>query len=77
VLEVLREVVAALSQGLAITVEPHQMVLSTSEAAQMLRVSRPTLALQPGVARLLAGWGNSCCCGGVMMLVYLLSRFGG
>ena len=43
VFEVLREVVAALSQGLAITVTPHQTVLSTSEAAQLLGVSRPTL----------------------------------
>ena len=43
VFEVLREVVAALSQGLAITVAPHQTVLSTSEAAQLIGVSRPTL----------------------------------
>jgi excisionase family DNA binding protein len=43
VFEVLREVVIALSQGLAITVAPHQTVLSTSEAAQLLGVSRPTL----------------------------------
>jgi excisionase family DNA binding protein len=43
VFEVLRDVVAALSQGLAITVAPHQTVLSTSEAAQLLGVSRPTL----------------------------------
>jgi excisionase family DNA binding protein len=43
VFEVLREVVAALSQGLAITVAPHQTVLSTSGAAQLLGVSRPTL----------------------------------
>jgi excisionase family DNA binding protein len=43
VFEVLREVVAALSQGLAITVAPHQTVLSTSEAAHLLGVSRPTL----------------------------------
>ena len=43
VFEVLREVVAALSQGLAITVAPHQTVLSTTEAAQLLGVSRPTL----------------------------------
>jgi excisionase family DNA binding protein len=35
--------VVALSQGLAITVAPHQTVLSTSEAAQLLGVSRPTL----------------------------------
>ena len=31
------------SQGLAITVAPHQIVLSTSEAAGLLGVSRPTL----------------------------------
>jgi len=43
VFDVLREVVAALSQGLAITVAPHQTVLSTSEAAHLLGVSRPTL----------------------------------
>src|SRR6266581_5904690 len=43
VFEVLREVVSALSQGLAITVAPHQTALSTSEAAQLLGVSRPTL----------------------------------
>jgi len=43
VFEVLREVVTALSQGLAITIAPHQTVLSTSEAAQLLGVSRPTL----------------------------------
>ena len=43
VFEVLREVVTALSQGFAITVAPHQTVLSTSEAAQLLGVSRPTL----------------------------------
>ncbi|HUY51153.1 MAG TPA: helix-turn-helix domain-containing protein [Streptosporangiaceae bacterium] len=43
VFDVLREVVSALSRGLAITVAPHQTVLSTSEAAQLLGVSRPTL----------------------------------
>jgi excisionase family DNA binding protein len=43
VFEVLREVVSALSQGLAITVAPHHTVLSTSEAAQLLGISRPTL----------------------------------
>lgn len=43
IFEVLREVVAALSQGLAITVAPHQTVLSTREAAQLIGVSRPTL----------------------------------
>jgi excisionase family DNA binding protein len=43
VLEVLRVVVEALSRGLAITVAPHETVLSTSEAAGILGVSRPTL----------------------------------
>jgi excisionase family DNA binding protein len=40
---ILRDVVSALSQGLAITIAPHQMILSTSEAADVLGVSRPTL----------------------------------
>jgi excisionase family DNA binding protein len=43
VFEILREVVGALAQGLAITVAPHQMILSTSEAADILGVSRPTV----------------------------------
>jgi excisionase family DNA binding protein len=43
VFEVLRDVVEALSRGLAITVAPHETVLSTSEAAGLLGVSRPTL----------------------------------
>jgi excisionase family DNA binding protein len=43
IFEVLRDVVAALAQGMAITVAPHQTVLSTSEAASLLGVSRPTL----------------------------------
>ncbi|MGH3272889.1 MAG: helix-turn-helix domain-containing protein [Streptosporangiaceae bacterium] len=43
IFEVLRDVVAALARGLAITVAPHQTVLSTSEAASLLGVSRPTL----------------------------------
>jgi excisionase family DNA binding protein len=43
VFEVLREVVEALAGGLAITIAPHQMILSTSEAAGILGVSRPTL----------------------------------
>lgn len=41
--DVLRDVVAALAQGLAITVAPKQTVLTTSEAAAVLGVSRPTL----------------------------------
>ena len=43
VFEILREVLEALAQGLAITIAPHQMILSTSEAADILGVSRPTL----------------------------------
>jgi excisionase family DNA binding protein len=43
VFEVLREVVQAMSCGLAVTVAPHHTVLTTSEAAQLLGVSRPTL----------------------------------
>jgi|HubBroStandDraft_3_1064219.scaffolds.fasta_scaffold09103_5 excisionase family DNA binding protein len=43
VFETFRAVVEALSQGLAITIAPHQMILSTSEAADILGVSRPTL----------------------------------
>jgi excisionase family DNA binding protein len=41
--EVLKDVVAALSQGLAITVAPQHTVLTTSQAADLLGVSRPTL----------------------------------
>jgi len=40
---VLRDVTAAMAQGRAITVAPHEQVLSTQEAAQLLGVSRPTL----------------------------------
>ncbi|WP_238412629.1 helix-turn-helix domain-containing protein [Saccharothrix deserti] len=43
VFEVLRDVVLAMSQGLAITVAPQHTVLTTSEAAHLLGVSRPTL----------------------------------
>lgn len=41
--DVLRDVVSALAQGLAITVAPQHTVLTTSEAADVLGVSRPTL----------------------------------
>ena len=43
VLGILRVVVDALSEGHAITIAPHHTVLSTSEAAEILGVSRPTL----------------------------------
>lgn len=41
--EVLHAVVTALAEGLAITVAPTHTVLTTSEAADLLGVSRPTL----------------------------------
>lgn len=40
---VLRDVVNALSQGLAISIAPHNTMLTTQEAADLLNVSRPTL----------------------------------
>jgi excisionase family DNA binding protein len=43
IFEVLRDIVAALAQSLAVTVAPHQTVLSTGETASLLGVSRPTL----------------------------------
>lgn len=41
--DVLTDVVGALSQGLAITVAPQHTVLTTSQAAEILGISRPTL----------------------------------
>src|SRR5215475_3267985 len=41
--EVLRDVVEALSHGLAITIAPHNTMLTTQEAADLLNISRPTL----------------------------------
>ncbi|WP_336248985.1 helix-turn-helix domain-containing protein [Stomatohabitans albus] len=43
VLPVLIQVIEAMSQGLAISLVPHNMVLTTQEAADMLGISRPTL----------------------------------
>jgi excisionase family DNA binding protein len=43
VIGILRVIVDALSEGLAITIAPHHTVLSTSEAADIVGVSRPTL----------------------------------
>jgi excisionase family DNA binding protein len=40
---VLRDVVNALSQGLAISIAPHNTMLTTQEAADLLNISRPTL----------------------------------
>lgn len=37
------DVVTALSEGVAITVSPQYTVLTTGQAANLLRVSRPTL----------------------------------
>ncbi|SDP62879.1 DNA binding domain-containing protein, excisionase family [Actinopolyspora xinjiangensis] len=43
VFQALRDVVSAMSQGLAITVAPHNTMLTTQEAADLLGISRPTL----------------------------------
>jgi excisionase family DNA binding protein len=41
--EVLLQVVATMKAGLAVTVAPHHLTLSTQEAADLLRISRTTL----------------------------------
>jgi excisionase family DNA binding protein len=41
--ELLRDVVSALSQGMAISIAPHNTMLTTQEAADLLNISRPTL----------------------------------
>ncbi len=43
VLAVLRDAVRAMAQGQAITLAPHDTVLTTQEAANLLGISRPTL----------------------------------
>jgi excisionase family DNA binding protein len=48
---VLLQVAAAMKAGLAVTVAPHHLTLSTQEAADLLRISRTTLVrlLEKGV----------------------------
>jgi excisionase family DNA binding protein len=41
--EVLLQVAVAMKAGLAVTVAPHHLTLSTQEAADLLRISRTTL----------------------------------
>jgi excisionase family DNA binding protein len=41
--DLLRDVVEALSHGMAISVAPHNTMLTTQEAADLLNISRPTL----------------------------------
>lgn len=43
VYEALRDVVAAMASGQAITLAPHRTVMTTQEAADLLNMSRPTL----------------------------------
>src|SRR5699024_3199415 len=40
---VLRDVAATLSQGMAISIAPHNTMLTPQEAADLLGISRPTL----------------------------------
>lgn len=49
--EVLLQVAAAMKAGLAVTVAPHHLTLSTQEAADLLHISRTTLVrlLETGV----------------------------
>src|SRR6185437_2144127 len=49
--KVLLQVAAAMKAGLAVTVAPHHLTLSTQEAADLLRISRTTLVrlLETGV----------------------------
>jgi excisionase family DNA binding protein len=43
VFEVLRQVVEVMAAGKAVTVAPHNLLLTTQEAADLLGISRPTL----------------------------------
>jgi hypothetical protein len=49
--QVLLQVAKAMQAGLAVTVAPHHLTLSTQEAADLLRISRTTLVrlLETGV----------------------------
>jgi len=49
--EVLLQVAATMKAGLAVTVAPHHLTLSTQEAADLLRISRTTLVrlLETGI----------------------------
>lgn len=51
IFQVLMQVAAAMKAGLAVTVAPHHLTLSTQEAADLLRISRTTLVrlLETGV----------------------------
>jgi excisionase family DNA binding protein len=51
IFDVLLQVAAAMKAGLAVTVAPHHLTLSTQEAADLLRISRTTLVrlLETGV----------------------------
>ncbi|MCM3920196.1 helix-turn-helix domain-containing protein [Frankia sp. AiPs1] len=49
--EVLLQVAAAMKAGLAVTVAPHRLMLSTQEAADLLGIARTTLVRLAGGRR--------------------------